>query len=167
MTPIDHTAYIAHRAKRRLRLKFPGRRNDRAWFTALRQSIITRDDVTSVRVNPLTASVCVLHLPTFDAAGLCRELTRSPQWSPASTTARAPVSAVVPGSCASLTAKVGADLASTILQRIMTVLLGRVGVPVESRPVRFLIALVADAVVDHARAALVSESAVRGSRSGL
>jgi hypothetical protein len=51
--------HVVHRTPNRVRLKFPARRHDGAFFAELQQRLRGRQDVAAVAVNPLTASVLV------------------------------------------------------------------------------------------------------------
>jgi hypothetical protein len=61
----DH-AYLVHGARTRLRIKIPGRRHDEAYFSLLRRTLSGRIGIRAVRVNPLTASVLIVHDGTLD-----------------------------------------------------------------------------------------------------
>lgn len=52
-------AFVAHMTAGRLRLRIPERRNDDAFFVAVRQRVSEWPGIDEVRVNPLTASVLV------------------------------------------------------------------------------------------------------------
>src|SRR3954465_11472649 len=47
-------AYIVHRTPSRLRFKFPERRHDQAFFSALQKQIMGWEGVLTVQTNPLT-----------------------------------------------------------------------------------------------------------------
>jgi len=59
-------ARLVHRTTNRLRLKVPHRRHDAAFFADLRQELLRQRGIVSVQVNPLTASVVIVHDGTLD-----------------------------------------------------------------------------------------------------
>jgi hypothetical protein len=54
-------AYVVHRATNRLRLKVPSHKQNEAFFACLRQELLKQCGIVSVDVNPLTASVLIVH----------------------------------------------------------------------------------------------------------
>jgi hypothetical protein len=59
-------AYVAHRCTGRLRLKIPGQRHNVRYFANLRRQLIENPEIVRIEVNPLTASVLILHREGFD-----------------------------------------------------------------------------------------------------
>jgi hypothetical protein len=59
-------AYVAHHTTSRLRLKVPSHKQDEAFFASLRQELLGQRGIVSVDVNPLTASVLIIHDGTLD-----------------------------------------------------------------------------------------------------
>jgi len=59
-------AYVVHRTTNRLRLKVPSHKQDEAFFASLRQELLEQCGIVSVDVNPLTASVLIVHDGTLD-----------------------------------------------------------------------------------------------------
>lgn len=55
------TAQIVHQIRGRARLRLPARRHDALYFHGLRDSLARIEGVTGVVVNPLVASVLLLH----------------------------------------------------------------------------------------------------------
>jgi hypothetical protein len=63
-------AYVAHRCTGRLRLKIPGQRHNARYFANLRRQLIENPEIVRIEVNPLAASVLILHLEGFDLRDL-------------------------------------------------------------------------------------------------
>jgi hypothetical protein len=59
-------AHVVHRTTNRLRLKIPGHKQDAAFFAGLRQELLAQRGIVSVDVNPLTASVLIVHDGSLD-----------------------------------------------------------------------------------------------------
>jgi hypothetical protein len=59
-------AYVVHRTTNRLRLKVPSHKEDEAFFASLRQELLGQRGIVCVDVNPLTASVLIMHDGTLD-----------------------------------------------------------------------------------------------------
>lgn len=61
------SGHVVHDSRARLRIKIPARRGAEAYFVALAERLGKCPGVRSVRGNPLTASVLVLHETTTGA----------------------------------------------------------------------------------------------------
>src|ERR1700730_13203812 len=68
--------YVAHSIRNRVRIKFPARRHDQAFFARLRPNLLARTGVIAVEVNPMTASVLIEHDAALDLASLNHALCR-------------------------------------------------------------------------------------------
>ncbi|WP_147707860.1 HMA2 domain-containing protein [Microvirga massiliensis] len=69
MHPRQH-AYVAHRCTGRLRLKVPAQRHNGRYFANLRRQLGDHPEIVRIEVNPLTASVLILHREGFDLQDL-------------------------------------------------------------------------------------------------
>jgi hypothetical protein len=54
-------AFVTHVSQSRVRVKIPGKKNDREYFSQLKDYLSPLPGVEKVEVNPLTGSVLVLH----------------------------------------------------------------------------------------------------------
>jgi hypothetical protein len=63
-------AYVAHRSTGRLRIKIPAQRHNARFFSNLRRQLIEHAEIVGIEVNPLTASVLILHRTGFDPSDL-------------------------------------------------------------------------------------------------
>jgi hypothetical protein len=63
-------AYVAHRSTGRLRIKIPAQRHNARFFSSLRRQLIEHAEIVGIEVNPLTASVLILHRAGFDPSDL-------------------------------------------------------------------------------------------------
>jgi Heavy metal associated domain 2 len=63
-------AYVAHRSTGRLRIKIPAQRHNARFFSNLRRQLIEHAEIVQIEVNPLTASVLILHRAGFDPSDL-------------------------------------------------------------------------------------------------
>jgi len=54
-------AFVAHVSHGRIRVKIPGRKNDRDYFSQLKKYLEPWPGIKKVQTNPLTGSVLVLH----------------------------------------------------------------------------------------------------------
>jgi hypothetical protein len=66
-----HYAYVVHRTRNRIRLKVPAQRCNESFFTRLQRQLAEHPEIVSIDVNPLTASVLIVHHAGFRSEELC------------------------------------------------------------------------------------------------